>query len=35
MDELFFEQIGGSETFTKLVDKFYEGVADDELLRPM
>lgn len=35
MDELFFEQIGGTETFTKLVDKFYEGVADDELLRPM
>ena len=35
MDELFFEQIGGTETFTKLVDKFYEGVAEDELLRPM
>ena len=35
MDELFFEQIGGTETFTKLVDKFYEGVAEDPLLRPM
>ena len=35
MDEIFFEQIGGTETFTKLVDVFYEGVANDELLRPM
>ena len=35
MDEIFFEQIGGSATFHKLVDVFYEGVAKDELLRPM
>lgn len=35
MDEIFFEQIGGTATFTKLVDKFYEGVAQDPLLRPM
>ena len=35
MDEIFFEQIGGTATFTKLVDKFYEGVAEDPLLRPM
>lgn len=35
MDEIFFEQIGGTETFRKLVDKFYEGVAEDPLLRPM
>ena len=35
MDEIFFEQIGGSETFRKLVDVFYEGVTKDELLRPM
>jgi hemoglobin len=35
MDEIFFEEIGGTETFTKLVDKFYEGVASDPLLRPM
>ena len=35
MDEIFFEQIGGSATFRKLVDVFYEGVAKDELLRPM
>jgi hemoglobin len=31
----FFEQVGGTETFKKLVDKFYEGVASDEVLRPM
>jgi hemoglobin len=35
LDEVFFEQIGGTETFRKLVDKFYEGVAVDPLLRPM
>ncbi len=35
MDEIFFEQIGGTQVFTKLVDKFYEGVAEDPLLRPM
>ncbi|CAB4548823.1 MAG: globin [Actinobacteria bacterium] len=35
MDAVFFEQVGGTETFRKLVDKFYEGVAEDPLLRPM
>jgi hemoglobin len=35
LDEFFFEQIGGTETFRKLVDRFYEGVAEDPLLRPM
>ena len=30
-----FEQIGGHEAFVKLVDVFYEGVAQDDLLRPM
>jgi hemoglobin len=35
LDEIFFEQIGGTATFTKLVDKFYEGVSQDPLLRPM
>lgn len=35
MDENLFNQIGGTETFRKLVDKFYEGVAEDPLLRPM
>jgi len=31
----FFDAVGGHETFVRLVDRFYEGVADDELLRPM
>lgn len=31
----FFERAGGYETFKNLVDKFYEGVATDEVLRPM
>ncbi|HIW61473.1 MAG TPA: globin [Candidatus Stackebrandtia excrementipullorum] len=31
----FFEAVGGTETFKRLVDVFYEGVADDPLLRPM
>lgn len=31
----FYEAVGGHATFKKLVDKFYEGVASDELLRPM
>ena len=31
----FFERVGGTETFTKLVAKFYEGVATDDVLRPM
>lgn len=35
MDEIFFQEVGGTETFRKLVDKFYEGVAEDPLLRPM
>ena len=35
MDAVFFEQVGGTETFRKLVDKFYEGIAEDPLLRPM
>lgn len=31
----FFERVGGHETFRKLVAKFYEGVATDDVLRPM
>lgn len=31
----FFERVGGSKTFQLLVAKFYEGVATDEVLRPM
>ena len=31
----FYEEIGGFETFRRIVAKFYEGVADDEVLRPL
>ncbi len=31
----YYEAIGGSATFRKLVDEFYAGVANDPLLRPM
>ena len=31
----FYEAVGGHETFVRLVDRFYEGVAQDEVLRPM
>lgn len=31
----FYEEIGGADTFVRLVDRFYEGVAEDPLLRPM
>ncbi|WP_344322269.1 globin [Streptomyces macrosporus] len=33
--QTFFEQVGGEETFRRLVRRFYEGVAEDPLLRPM
>jgi hemoglobin len=31
----FYAAVGGEETFTKLVDAFYQGVADDPVLRPL
>lgn len=31
----FYDQVGGHETFTRLVDVFYDGVADDAVLAPM
>jgi hemoglobin len=31
----FYDEIGGHETFTRLVKRFYEGVATDPELRPM
>ena len=31
----FYDAVGGQETFVKLVDVFYEGIAEDEVLRPM
>lgn len=33
--ETFYEQVGGEETFRRLVRRFYQGVAQDPLLRPM
>ena len=30
-----FEAIGGTETFRRLAKRFYEGVAGDEVLKPM
>ncbi len=31
----FFEAVGGSETFRRIVERFYEGVAQDPVLRPL
>lgn len=31
----FYEAVGGEETFNRLVRRFYEGVADDPVLRPL
>ncbi|WP_250009478.1 globin [Actinoplanes sp. M2I2] len=31
----FFDAVGGEPTFRRLVARFYAGVADDPLLRPM
>ena len=33
--DTFYAAIGGTDTFRRLVDAFYAGVAQDELLRPM
>lgn len=33
--DTFYAQVGGHETFVKLVDAFYDGVAADPVLRPM
>ncbi|GAA4865814.1 globin [Saccharopolyspora rosea] len=33
--ETFYEQVGGEETFHRIVARFYEEVAKDELLRPL
>ncbi len=31
----FYDEVGGHDTFVRLVDVFYSGVADDPVLRPM
>ncbi|WP_020574117.1 globin [Actinopolymorpha alba] len=33
--ETFYDAVGGHETFARLVRRFYEGVAEDPVLRPM
>ena len=34
-DASLYERVGGSAFFEALVDRFYDGVADDPVLRPM
>ncbi|MET8144367.1 globin [Sphaerisporangium sp. NPDC005288] len=31
----FYDAVGGSEAFERLVHRFYQGVKDDPLLRPL
>jgi hemoglobin len=31
----FYAAVGGAETFRRLVHRFYQGVADDPILRPL
>jgi hemoglobin len=33
--ESFYDAVGGEETFRRLVARFYAGVAEDPLLRPL
>jgi hemoglobin len=33
--DTFFAAVGGADTFRRLVDAFYAGVADDPVLRPL
>jgi hemoglobin len=33
--DTFYDAVGGQETFRRLVSRFYEGVADDPVLRPL
>ncbi|WP_068273466.1 globin [Aldersonia kunmingensis] len=34
-EQSFYEAIGGADTFDRLVGRFYEEVAKDEILRPL
>lgn len=34
-DQTFYDQVGGHDTFVRLVEAFYRGVASDDVLRPM
>lgn len=33
--QTFYDAVGGHETFVRLVHRFYQGVAGDEVLRPL
>lgn len=35
MEETLYDRVGGMDFFRELVRRFYEGVASDEVLRPM
>jgi hemoglobin len=35
VDQSLYDQVGGEPFFTELVERFYDAVAIDELLRPM
>ena len=35
MEETLYERVGGSPFFEGLVERFYQGVESDDLLRPM
>jgi len=34
-EETFYDAVGGAETFRRLVGRFYAGVAEDPVLRPL
>ena len=34
-EQTFYDAVGGHETFVRLVDHFYAGVAGDPILRPL
>jgi hemoglobin len=34
-EQTFYDAVGGHETFVRIVDRFYAGVADDPELRPL
>ena len=35
MTTSFYDEVGGFETFRRIVHRFYEGVATDDVLRPL
>ena len=34
-EDTFYEAVGGADTFGRLIDRFYAGVAEDPILRPL